>query len=106
LRCHNLEDGVYGPHRLRRLYPITIIGQAIWAKLPPLPEIDPMPEVTELGDCKVLKTWPTLVDPHDPQFLLGTRELRRWIWPYTIQNPADDPDTVDRRLRLMDLLPW
>jgi hypothetical protein len=65
-----------------------------------------MPTVRDLGDCKVLEAWPTLVDVDDPQFLLGTRELRRWLWPYTIQNPADDPDEVDRRLRWMDLLPW
>lgn len=92
--------------KLRRLYPTTIIGPAIWAKLPPLPALERMPTVRDLGDCKVLEAWPTLVDVEDPQFLLGTRELRRWLWPYTIQNPADDPDEVDRRLKWMDLLPW
>jgi len=93
-------------HLLRRLYPVTIIGPAIWAKLPPMPEVDPAPAISDLGACKVLKVWPTLVDPHDPHFLLGTRALRRWLWPFTIQNPADDPDEIDHRLRWLDLLPW
>ena len=78
--------------KLRRLYPITIIGPEIWATLPPLPAFDPMPTVTDLGDCKVLTAWPEVCDPRDPAFLRGTRALRAWLWPYTIQNPADHVD--------------
>lgn len=92
--------------KLRRLYPVTIIGPAIWATLPPLPAVEPPLVVRELGDCKMVTAWPTLVDPHDPQFLLGTRELRRWLWPHTIGNPADDPHEVDIRLKWAELLPW
>jgi hypothetical protein len=51
-----------------------------------------------LGNCKMLTCWPELVEPHDPAFLAGTSALRRWLWPYTIQNPADDPDVVDAKL--------
>lgn len=79
--------------RLRRLYPVTIIGPRIWSELPAMPTFDPAPTVEELGDCKVLKAWPELVEPRDPAFLAGTVELRRWLWPYTIQNPADAVDT-------------
>ena len=78
--------------KLRRLYPITIIGPAIWAQLPPMPAFDPMPTVEELGDCKIVTAWPELCDPRDPAFLRGTRALREWLWPYTIQNPADHVD--------------
>ncbi|MBZ0234570.1 MAG: hypothetical protein K8M05_19720 [Deltaproteobacteria bacterium] len=92
--------------KLRRLYPVTIIGPDIWAKLPPIPDVEPRPKVEDLGNCKMLTCWPELVDVHDLQFLLGTRELRRWLWPFTIQNPADDPDEVDHRLRWAELLPW
>ena len=60
----------------------------------------------DLADCKMVTAWPTLVDPHDLQFLLGTRELRRWLWPHTIQNPADDLATIDARLKWAELLPW
>lgn len=95
-----------GQRKLRRLYPVTIIGPAIWATLPPLPAVEPPLVVRDLADCKMVTAWPTLVDPHDLQFLLGTRELRRWLWPHTIQNPADDPDEIDRRLRWAELLPW
>lgn len=91
---------------LRRLYPVTIIGPEIWATLPPLPAVDPPLVVRDLANCKMITAWPTLVDSHDLQFLLGTRELRRWLWPYTIQNPADDPDEIDRRLKWAELLPW
>lgn len=89
------EDGMLRrltDRRLRRLYPVTIIGPALWAELPPMPTFDPMPMVEELGDCKILRAWPTLCEPRDPAFLRATRELRAWLWPYTIQNPADHVD--------------
>jgi hypothetical protein len=81
-----------GHTRLRRLYPVTIIGSEIWAQLPPMPAFEPAPTIGELGTCKILEAWPTLCDPRDPAFLRGTRALREWLWPYTIQNPADHVD--------------
>lgn|GEM_PF-3719056 len=78
--------------KLLRLYPVTIIGSAIWSKLPPLPPLEQPPIVSDLGDCKMLTCWPTLCEPRDPAFLRGTRALREWLWPYTIQNPADHVD--------------
>lgn len=92
--------------KLRRLYPVTIIGPDLWATLPPLPTTDPPLVVRDLADCKMVTAWPSLTDPHDLAFLLGTRDLRRWLWPYTIQNPADDPANTDNRLKWADLLPW
>jgi hypothetical protein len=77
--------------RLRRLYPVTIIGPELWAQLPPLPE-GTGATVEDIGDCKVLTAWPVLCGPRDPEFLRGTRALREWLWPYTIQNPADHLD--------------
>ena len=73
---------------------MTIIGPEIWSRLPPMPKVDPMPFVEEVGDCKMLTVWPDLVEPHDPAFLAGTVELRRWLWPFTIQNPADAVDPL------------
>jgi hypothetical protein len=78
--------------RVRRLYPITIIGPTLWAELPPLPALDPMPKVEAAGDCTLIHAWPELVEPRDPEFLAGTTALRRWLWPFTIQNPADAID--------------
>jgi hypothetical protein len=77
--------------QLRRLYPVTIVGPTIWAQLPPLPE-GTGATVEDIGECKVLTTWPVLCGPRDPEFLRGTRALREWMWPYTIQNPADHLD--------------
>lgn len=77
--------------RLRRLYPVTIIGPTLWADLPPLPV---GAKVEAVGDCKLLHAWPELVEPRDPEFLAGTTELRRWLWPFTIQNQADTPDDI------------
>lgn len=76
--------------RLRRLYPVTIIGPELWAQLPPMPDVEPRPRIEDLGDCKMLTVWPELCGPRDPEFLRGTRALRGWLWPHTIQNPADD----------------
>lgn len=92
--------------KLRRLYPVTIIGPAIWATLPPLPATDPPLVVRDLADCKMITAWPTLTDPHDLDFLLGTRDLRRWLWPHTIGNPADDPANTDNRLKWAERIPW
>ena len=78
--------------RLLRLMPITIIGPTIWAGLPPLPALEPPVVVEELGRCKLLRAWPVLCPPRDPAFLRGTRALREWLWPYTIQNPSDALD--------------
>jgi hypothetical protein len=78
--------------RLRRLYPVTIIGSEMWAQLPPMPAFEPVPTIEDLGTCKLLQAWPTLCEPRDPAFLRGTRALREWLWPYTIQNPADHVD--------------
>ena len=78
--------------KLTRLNPITIIGPSIWAQLPPMPAFDPAPVVEDLGAVKLLRAWPTLCPPRDPAFLRGTRALREWLWPYTIQNPADSFD--------------
>ena len=80
--------------KLIRLSPITVIGPSLWATLPPMPRFDPAPIVEDLPGapgCKVITAWPTLCAPRDPDFLRGTRALRAWLWPYTIQNPADDP---------------
>lgn len=92
--------------KLRRLYPVTIIGPDIWATLPPLPAADPPLIVRDLADCKMITAWPTLTDPHDLDFLHGTRDLRRWLWPHTIGNPADDPANTDNRLKWAERIPW
>ena len=81
--------------KLRRLYPVTIVGAKLWSELPPLPSIEPMPRVDEIGDCKLIVAWPELVEPRDPAFLAGTVELRRWLWPFTVQNPYDAVDKTD-----------
>jgi hypothetical protein len=78
--------------RIRRLYPVTIIGPELWEKLPPLPDVEPRPRIEDLGDCKMLTVWPELCGPREPEFLRGTRALREWLWPHTIQNPADVVD--------------
>jgi hypothetical protein len=75
--------------RVRRLYPITIVGPTLWTELPPTPAVDPTPRVEAVGDCKLIHAWPALVEPRAPEFLAGTTALRRWLWPFTIQNPAD-----------------
>jgi hypothetical protein len=51
--------------KLIRLSPITVIGPAIWATLPPMPAFDPMPRITDLGACKLLTAWPTLCEPRE-----------------------------------------
>jgi len=81
--------------KLRRLYPVTIVGPKRWSELPPLPKVEPMPRVDDVGNCKLITAWPELVEPRDPAFLAGTVELRRWLWPFTVQNPHDAVDKTE-----------
>jgi hypothetical protein len=93
----------------RRLYPITIFGPELWSRLPPMPAASELTHPIKLEDVagsKVLTCWPTLTHPEDPAFLAGTQALRRWLWPHSIQNPADDPDMIDQMLAGVDTSPW
>jgi hypothetical protein len=78
--------------KLRRLYPVTIVGPNLWSELPPLPTVEPTPRVDDVGNCKLIMACPELVEPRDPAFLAGTVELRRWLWPFTVQNKYDAVD--------------
>ncbi|HSN29829.1 MAG TPA: hypothetical protein VLT45_26255 [Kofleriaceae bacterium] len=95
LNADQLLEGRFR-RRLRRLYPVTIVGPALEKPLPPVPPFESAPRFEQVGDCTLIHAWPALVEPRDPQFLAGTVELRRWLWPYTIQNPADaiEPETT------------
>ena len=50
------------------------------------------PTVTDLGNCKMVTAWSVLCGARDPAFLRDTVALRAWLWPRTIQNPADHVD--------------
>lgn len=87
----NLLVGSF-PTKLRRIYPLTIVGGMIAEQvLPLLPASDAtgFPVVTPFGHCSLIRFSETLGGPRDPEFLDRTREVRRRLWPHTIQNPAD-----------------
>jgi hypothetical protein len=46
------------------------------------------------GDCLIVQTTDEIVDSLAADWPARTAKLRRWIWPHTIQNPADAPDAV------------
>jgi hypothetical protein len=86
-----LHDQVYDAStKLRRLYPITLLGRRFAS-----------PENAELlrtagarlvepvGESLIVEANAPMVPAWSPEFLAATVELRRLLWPFSLQNPAD-----------------
>jgi hypothetical protein len=76
--------------RARRLYPITLLGPKLAGQLSAADaRAAGALAVEEINGSLLLDAYPTVVETWDPGFLQATVEQRRWLWPHTIQNPAD-----------------
>lgn len=76
--------------KARRLYPLTLLGPKIASQL----SADDARKagalaVEELNGSLLIDAYPTLIETWSPDFLKATVDLRRWLWPYTIQNRSD-----------------
>ncbi|MCE9573524.1 MAG: hypothetical protein K8W52_10235 [Deltaproteobacteria bacterium] len=77
--------------KARRLYPVTLLGPKLASQV----TADQATAagaiaVQEINGSLLIDAYPTIVETWDPEFLRATLELRRWLWPNTIQNPADN----------------
>jgi len=76
--------------KARRLYPITLLGPKLASRLSAADATAAGAlAVREINGSLLIDASPTIVETWDPDFLRATVELRRWLWPYTIQNEAD-----------------
>lgn len=76
--------------KARRLYPITLLGPKLASQVSAADAgAAGALAVEELNGSLLIDAYPTVVETWDPAFLKATVELRRWLWPHTIQNPAD-----------------
>lgn len=76
--------------KARRLYPITLIGPKLASEVSAADaRAAGALAVKEINGSLLIDAYPTVVETWDPEFLKATVELRRWLWPHTIQNPAD-----------------
>jgi hypothetical protein len=76
--------------KARRLYPITLLGPKLASQVTAAEaRAAGALAVKEINGSLLIDAYPTVVETWDPEFLKATVELRRWLWPHTIQNPAD-----------------
>lgn len=84
--------------KLRRMYPITLLGPKLARHTSPQ-------QLREAGavaiDCVneslIVEATSEVVEAWSPAYLEQTRELRRLVWPWSMQHPADDPTRRARR---------
>jgi hypothetical protein len=76
--------------KARRLYPITLLGPKLASQVSAADARNAGAlALEEINGSLLIDAYPSVVETWDPEFLKATVELRRWLWPYTIQNPAD-----------------
>lgn len=76
--------------KARRLYPTTLLGPKLASQVSAAEAKAAGAEsVEELNGSLLVDAYSNVVETWDPEFLKATVELRRWLWPHTIQNPAD-----------------
>jgi hypothetical protein len=76
--------------RARRLYPITLLGPKLASQVSAADATAAGAlAVQEINGSLLIDAYPEVVETWDPELLRATVELRRWLWPHTIQNPAD-----------------
>ena len=76
--------------KARRLYPITLLGPKLASQVSSADATTAGAlAVKEFNGALLIDAYPTVVETWDPEFLKATVELRKWLWPHTIQNPAD-----------------
>jgi hypothetical protein len=76
--------------KARRLYPITLLGPKLASRVTAAQATAAGAlAVQAINGSLLIDAYPTVVETWDPEFLRATVEQRRWLWPLTIQNPAD-----------------
>lgn len=86
------EDSFLDPYmtKARRLYPLTLLGPKLASQVSAEgARAAGALAVEEINGSLLIDAFPKIVETWDPEFLKATAELRRWLWPHTIQNPAD-----------------
>lgn len=85
-------DALLDPYmtKARRLYPLTLLGTKLASQVSAESARSAgASAVEEIGGSLLIDAYPKIVETWDPEFVKATVELRRWLWPHTIQNPAD-----------------
>jgi hypothetical protein len=76
--------------KARRLYPITLLGPKLASQVSASDALAAGAlAVQEINGSLLIDAYPTVVETWDPEYLKATVNLRKWLWPHTIQNPAD-----------------
>ena len=80
--------------KLRRLYWITLVGPKLLSAMGGASAAEQAGArwTRAVGESLLLGTTENLLGSQDPVFLRETVNLRRWLWPHSIQNPVDSPE--------------
>ena len=90
--------------KLRRLYPITLLGRRFAS--PANAELlrnAGARRVEPIGESLIVEADAPMMPAWSPEFLASTVDLRRLLWPFSLQNPADaEALGLDVRFELRD----
>jgi hypothetical protein len=78
--------------KLRRIYPITLLGPMFAAKTNEgqLRDAGAL-AVERVGESLLVDAAADLVEVWSPAYLTATKRLRELVWPWSFQHPLDDP---------------
>lgn len=82
--------GVYAWEKLRRFYPITLLGPKLAAKTSPDALREAGAGVEAIGDSLLVDVT-SLVETWSKPYLEATAKLRALAWPWMFQHPLDKP---------------
>jgi hypothetical protein len=81
----------YAWEKLRRFYPITLLGPKLAAHTSADALREAGAAVEQVGDSLIVDVTPTLVETWSKPYLEATARLRALAWPWMFQHPLDKP---------------
>lgn len=76
--------------KARAPYWLTILGPTLAEAAGPPPST--AAHVERRGDCLIVQSTEDVLDYLSPDWPHRANDIRRWLWPHTIQNPAYAPE--------------
>ena len=87
--CLHFDRPSLAWNRIRRLYPITLLGPKFASTGNARLLEAGGAKVEVIGRSLLVDTYPEVVSAWSPEYLAATVALRRLAWPISVQNPAD-----------------
>jgi hypothetical protein len=94
--CYDARSERLLGERARRVYWATLLGPRLAAAAGGVTaaQAQGAAQANEIRGSLVMCATSRIADSLSPEFPSHTQNLRRWLWPLLIQNPADAPDPL------------